>query len=678
MNILELKRKLLPMSGPQMGGGSGGGGGSGTGTQTSISELPEWARGYAKNTLEKGAALSEQPYQTYNAPRIAGFSDLQKQAQASVGPQGFQSTVGQYMSPYQQNVTDIQKQEAARQSGIAGTQQAAQATQAGAFGGGRDAIMRAERERNLGRQMNEIQAIGSQNAYNAATNQYNTGLQQMSAFGGQQQALQQQGLSQAYQDFQNQQNQPYKQVGFMSDLIRGMPLGQQTAKSMYEPEPGMAQQIGSLGMGAYGLSKFMAEGGMAYADGGSVDSTDNVSRIVSKLSDQQLQQSAQAAQARGDMDQLEAIQSEMAMRASERNGIAGGVTNEMADRMAGGGVVAFAKGGLQDYMKTLSDLGNEDISATPEQIEAGVSAALPGVEKRYGPSALAPYMEDVKKERAGLSKMKDQGEGLAFLAASQALLRPGSKSRAISGAMGAFGTEIMKMEKEKREADRLLRQSEISLATAEQARADGLKGKAEAAYDKSKAQEKEALARKIGVAEKQATIAGGLEQANIQAAATLGKKTDLERLTATEYAALLESGSPDNAATRAQAGRNAANLYGKMAGTVRADMAAGKDRIKVAEAVDMMLMKPGVEKQRYRELQAADKAGGTNSAAEYRRSLIDAEMGVTPGADKGGPAPVQQSTTKGPDLNTFMVEARKANPGVSDADLKAYYNSKYK
>jgi hypothetical protein len=87
-------------------------------------------------------------------------------------------------------------------------------------------------------------------------------------------------------------------------------------------------------LGLYGLSKFMADGGMAYADGGSVDSKDNVERIVSQLSDQQLQQSAQAAQARGDRDQLEAIQSEMAMRASERNGLASAVTPQMADQMA--------------------------------------------------------------------------------------------------------------------------------------------------------------------------------------------------------------------------------------------------------------------------------------------------------------------------------------------------------
>jgi len=733
--------RLYPMDG-------GGGGGSSTGTQTQISELPEWAKPYAKSTLEKGAALSETPYQTYNQPRIAGFSPMQQQSQqaaanmqtnqltglgggiaagAGMGglgyamqqnPQNFQQNVGGYMNPYLQMALAPQLAEANRNYDIGATKQQSAATQAGAFGGSREAIMAAENERNRNMGLQNIIGQGYNTAFNQAQNQYNQSQQAQlqglntalqgagqlgalggqqfqqgmdinklqNAYGGQQQALRQQGLDQAYQDFLNQQNQPYKQVGFMSDLIRGLPLGQVTSKSIYEPDPGMAQQIGSLGMGAYGLSKFMADGGMAYADGGEVegykygggvDSRENVEDIVRSMrgDTNALQRSYQAAKLRGDRDQMEAIESEMAIAASLRKGIAGGVTNDMADRMAGGGVVAFAKGGLQDYMKTLSDLGNEDISATPEERLQGVKGALPGVKEMYGPSATAPYMEEVKKERAGLSKMKDQGEGLAFLAASQALLRPGSKSRAISGAMGAFGTEIMKMEKEKREADRALRQSEITLATAEQARADGQIGKAQELYQQGQNDKKDALNRKIGVAEKQATIAGGLEQANIQAAATLGKKTDLERLTATEYAALLESGSPDNAATRAQAGRNAANLYGKMAGTVRADMAAGKDRIKVAEAVDMMLMKPGVEKQRYRELQAADKAGGTNKAAEYRRSLIDAEMGSSGG---GQAAPTQQSTTKGPDLNTFMVEARKVNPGVSDADLRAYYDSKYK
>ena len=43
------------------------------------------------------------------------------------------------------------------------------------------------------------------------------------------------------------------------------------------------------------------------------------------------------------------------------------------------------------------------------------------------------------------------------------------------------------------------------------------------------------------------------------------------------------------------------------------------------------------------------------------------------GANTPAPAPIQAPK----DLNTFLEAARKANKGVSDADLTAYYNSKY-
>ena len=107
-----------------------------------------------------------------------------------------------YMSPYMQNVVDIQKREAQRQSGIQGTQQQAQAAQAGAFGGSRDAIMRAERERNLSQQMGDIQAQGSQAAYQQAQSQFNAEQQaRLQA----QQANQQAGLTVGGQNLNAQQ-----------------------------------------------------------------------------------------------------------------------------------------------------------------------------------------------------------------------------------------------------------------------------------------------------------------------------------------------------------------------------------------------------------------------------------------------------------------------------------------
>jgi hypothetical protein len=82
-------------------------------------------------------------------------------------------TAEEYMSPYQQAVTDIEKREATRASNILGQQQQAQAVQQGAFGGARSAIVEAERQRNLGTQLGDIQARGSQSAFQQAREQFN-------------------------------------------------------------------------------------------------------------------------------------------------------------------------------------------------------------------------------------------------------------------------------------------------------------------------------------------------------------------------------------------------------------------------------------------------------------------------------------------------------------------------
>ena len=357
-----------------------GGGGDSPAPQpdktTQTVELPEWARPYAKDTLAKGAALTDinqNPYRQYGGERIAGFQPLQQQAFKTVGgmdagPAGFQAGIGQYMSPYMQNVVDIEKREAGRQAGIAGTQQQAQATQSGAFGGGRDAIMRAERERNLAQQMGDIQSRGSQAAYEQAANQFRQGITQQSGLaqmqgqmGAQQQQQAQRPLDMAYQDFLNQQNYPYKQLGFMSDMIRGLPLGQQSTSQMYSAPPSLMGQLGGLGMGAYGLSKMMAaEGGLmsSYAGGGDVTSQGNKDAIVDDMySIEALQRAKEAALNRRDMDTAEAIDERIAQlnaiqaqSASLNYGLGSAFDQIPQERqeemMAGGGIVAFADGDM--------------------------------------------------------------------------------------------------------------------------------------------------------------------------------------------------------------------------------------------------------------------------------------------------------------------------------------------
>lgn len=80
-------------------------------------------------------------------------------------------SVQDYMSPYMTGVTDIASREARRQADITQQAQQAKLAQAGAFGGGRDAIMRAEMARNLGAQLEDITTKGLQSAYDRAMQQ---------------------------------------------------------------------------------------------------------------------------------------------------------------------------------------------------------------------------------------------------------------------------------------------------------------------------------------------------------------------------------------------------------------------------------------------------------------------------------------------------------------------------
>jgi len=261
--------------------------------------------------------INSNPYQQYQGNRVAGFQPMQQQAfsdvqNMQVSPQTGQATnlagtaglgslltgqnyqnqatnpnaMASYMSPYMQNAIDVQKNQAILDYQRQMPAQQAQATAQGAFGGSRQAVVQGMGQEALQRQLAQIQGAGTQQAYQNAQNalQFGTtaGLQgygqalqgattlgqlgqnqfgqqmginaaQQQA-GAQQQALAQQGLTNQYQEFLNQQNYPYKQLGFMSDLIRGSQLsGGQGASSIYQAPPNAVGQVAGLGLGVGSL-----------------------------------------------------------------------------------------------------------------------------------------------------------------------------------------------------------------------------------------------------------------------------------------------------------------------------------------------------------------------------------------------------------------------------------------
>jgi len=289
-------------------------------TSTSQTTIPEYAKPYAERMLGQAEALTNvntNPYITYGGDRIAPTEAAQTAARQSVGdmtlPGQFEtgsnlaSNAGlaaaaagtdyaklattaadqaKYMSPYMQNVLDLQKQEAIRDAQRGNLTQNLASARQGTYGGSRQLLAQLERERNLQQNLANIQATGSQKAYEdairnmqfgttagiqgaqaatqagATLGQLGIGKQQagidlakaQEAFGAMNQADAQKLLDLEYQDFLQQQQDPYKRLGFMSDILRGSAnLAATGGKTVYEAPPSLASQVGGAGLAGLGV-----------------------------------------------------------------------------------------------------------------------------------------------------------------------------------------------------------------------------------------------------------------------------------------------------------------------------------------------------------------------------------------------------------------------------------------
>lgn len=141
--------------------------------QNQYQDVAAYAPGQFQNRFQgPGAYQAGQ----FNADQISG----PQLAQFQMGPAervradvfgGRQAA--QYMSPFMEQAIAPQLREAQRSSEMMRNQNQAQAVQQGAFGGSRQAIVEAERQRNLGTQMGDIRSRGMQTAYEQAQNQFN-------------------------------------------------------------------------------------------------------------------------------------------------------------------------------------------------------------------------------------------------------------------------------------------------------------------------------------------------------------------------------------------------------------------------------------------------------------------------------------------------------------------------
>lgn len=543
-------------------------------TQQQVGFAPEVAP-YAQDLLGRASAMMDLPYQEY-APseQVAQFSPLQQQSydyatQLKSAPQLQDATAlaglaglsalntgytynplnaqsftdtgvsSKYMSPYMQDVVNVQQQQAKRQADIAAQTQQAQAARSGAFGGGRDAIMRSQANAELQRNLQGIQATGLQNAYQQGMQQFNQEQQQRQAaaqlnaqqgqFGaslgmqGLQTALQgagqlgnlgqtqyaqnvgliglqnQLGLQQQqqaqnllnvkYQNWLAEQNMPYKQMGFMSDILRGAPLTT-TGSTVYQAAPSAIQNLTSLGLGAYGLSSLFggqgagqagkAAGGSikGYAGGGSVTSREFKEYAVDNIPSQLLPIVQRNAQARNDRDTYMAAIDKMAEDAAIRRGIAGALPAGVdVVRAAGGGIVAFGGGGKTSFEELLEK--GLTPSRTYDKAQAAQEQAdyLKETRRELGPDPTVALMDELAAERrqykGGLSA---EDKGLIALQMAGAMVDPSvgrNFMRGLGSAARVAGSTASQIKSEKAKANRDLMMSEISGRNAQRAAAAG-------------------------------------------------------------------------------------------------------------------------------------------------------------------------------------------------------------
>ena len=290
-------------------------------TQVQQSEFPSELKPFISDIFSKAQAIQEQRqeegFQAFPGPLQAEFDPAQTKAfeqieqipgatqplfdeatrlaqQATRAPTD-PAEVQAFMNPFLRNVTDIQKREAERVADVEEQQLAAQAAQAGAFGGSRAAILEAERERNLAQQLDDIEARGLaasfQDAQARLANQRareGSGAAQLAALGSAipaqrlkelgalsgvgaaRQTQAQRGIDLARQEFEAEEAFPLQTLQEFSSILRGFPIAPTRTTSTREfsaAQPLSTQLLGvgtqALGaLGAAGIKPFGQAGGM--------------------------------------------------------------------------------------------------------------------------------------------------------------------------------------------------------------------------------------------------------------------------------------------------------------------------------------------------------------------------------------------------------------------------------
>jgi len=287
-------------------------------TQVQQSEFPTELKPFIQDIFGKAQAIQEskeeEGFQAFQGPLQAEFDpaqtrsfqqiealpgatqplfdDATRLARSASGPLPTAEEIQAASNPFVRNVIDIQKREAERVSDVQGQKQDAAASQAGAFGGSRAAILEAERQRNLNQQLGDIESQGQLAAFQDAQQRIAqqrgreaSGATQLAALGSAIPAQQlkelgalsgvgaarqtqaQRGIDLARQEFEAEEAFPSQTLQEFSSVLRGFPLAptRSTTSQQFSAAQPLSTQL--LGVGTQALGALGASGALKGAFG---------------------------------------------------------------------------------------------------------------------------------------------------------------------------------------------------------------------------------------------------------------------------------------------------------------------------------------------------------------------------------------------------------------------------
>lgn len=305
---------------------------------TTTSNLPDWYTDYQKGILAKANAIAAEPYQAYGGPRLAGFTGDQTAAQGKVragqglyqgtmnnaisgsfgaadpnagvnaakpflnkSGQAAYETVGNYMNPYNDAVTNRIAQLGARNlqenlmpavnadfiragqygsrnmmaevgNKLRDTQESVLAQQANVLQSGYNNAMTAaqtdaQRFGNVGETFGNLTQSGQSQSLDAnrvaaglgtaAQDMYYKDTSALDTVGAAQQQLNQQNLDIAYGDFQKQRDYPLQQLNIMQSAQQGMQIPSSSTTTDTAPgrnfAPSPLQSVVGTGLSTWNL-----------------------------------------------------------------------------------------------------------------------------------------------------------------------------------------------------------------------------------------------------------------------------------------------------------------------------------------------------------------------------------------------------------------------------------------